>query len=188
MRYTAALACVVVAAVALAGEPAAAQISHQGQDISDHVVLRDGSLSGRGEDVCPLTASFKGRGLFRVLPDGTRASDQFTVPAARQLVITDVEWTVDALTTGLPLTPGDTVRTRLQIGSGTIFNQVFLSRTVEVGSERGLVSGSEQLTTGFAVASNTAICPGSAAFGSNTSKSARLIEIVLRGYLISSSH
>ena len=97
MRYTTELACVVVAAVALAGEPAAAQISHQGQDITEHVVLRDGSLSGRGEAVCPATASFKGRALFRVLPDGTRASDPFMVPAARQLVITDVEWTVDGL-------------------------------------------------------------------------------------------
>ena len=127
MRYTAALACVVVAAVALAGEAAAAQVSHQGQDISDHVVLRDGSLSGRAEAVCPLTASFKGRALFQVLPDGTRASDPFTVPAARQLVVTDVEWAVDALSTGLPLTPGETVRTQLQIGSGTTFNRVFLS-------------------------------------------------------------
>ena len=38
------LACVVAAAVALAIEPVAAQLSHQGQDISDHVVLHDGSL------------------------------------------------------------------------------------------------------------------------------------------------
>jgi len=45
MRNTTVLACVVVAAVALTGEPAAAQISHQGQDISDHVVLRAGSLN-----------------------------------------------------------------------------------------------------------------------------------------------
>jgi hypothetical protein len=185
MRYTNVLACVVVSAVALAGGPAAAQLSHQGQDIGDHFVLRDGSLSGRVESDCPATASFKGRALFRTWPDGTQASDPFTVPAGRQLVITDVEWTVDALATGLPLTTGDTVRTRLQIGSGATFNSVFLSRTVEVGAGRGAVSASEQLTTGFVVASNTAICPGSAAFGSNTVKSARLIELVLRGYLIS---
>jgi hypothetical protein len=188
MSYTAASACVVVATVALAGGQAAAQISHQGQDISDHVVLRDGSVSGRAGAACPLTASFKNRGLFRVMPDGTQESDPFTVPAARQLVITDVEWTVDALATGLPLTQGDTVRTRVQIGSGTTFNQVFLSPTVEVGAESGRVSGSEQLTTGFAVATNTALCPGAAAFGSNTVKTARLIEIVLRGYLVSSTH
>jgi hypothetical protein len=186
MRYTTVLACVMVSAAALAGEQAAAQISHQGQDISDHVVLRDSTLSSRVEAVCPLNGSFKGRGLFRLLPDGTPASEPFAVPAGRQLVITDVEWSVDALTTGLPLTPGATVRTRLQIGSGTTFNTVFLSRTVVVGSERGNVSASEQLTTGFVVASNTAICPGSAEFGSNTTKAARLIEIVLRGYLISS--
>jgi hypothetical protein len=183
MRYRNALACAVVAAV-LAGEPAAAQISHQGQDISEHVVLRDGSLTGRVEAVCPPTASFKDRALFRVWPDGTRASEPFTVPGGRQLVITDVEWTVDALAGGLPLTPGETVRTRLQIGSGMTFNTVFLSRTGEVGSERGHVSGSEQLTTGFVVASNTAICPGSTEFSSGTVKSARLIELVLRGYLI----
>ena len=188
MRDTTALACVVVAAVALAGEPAAAQISHQGQDIGDHVVLRDGSLSGRGESVCPPNGSFTGRALFQVFPDGTRASDPFTVPAARQLVITDVEWTVDALSTGLPLTPGETVRTQLQIGSGTTFNRVFQSRTVEVGSESGRISGTEQLTTGFGVASNTAICPSSAEFGSSIVKAARLIELVLRGYLISSTH
>ena len=134
--------------MALAGEPAAAQISHQGQDISDHVVLRDGSLSGRGLPVCPPTASFKDKALFRVFPDGTRASDPFTVPPGRQLVITDVEWTVNGLSRA-PLTPGATVRTRLQIGSDMTFDQVFLSRTVEVGSERGDVSGNEQLTTGF---------------------------------------
>ena len=185
MRSTTTWACVVVAAVAVTGELAAAQISHLGQDISDHVTLRDGSLSGRVESVCPASASFNGRALFRVWPDGTRASDQFTVPATRQLVITDVEWTVDALSTGLPLTPGGTVRTRLQIGSGTTFTQVFLSRTIEVGSERGAVSGSERLTTGAVVASNTAICPGSTEFGSNVVRSARLLELVLRGYLIS---
>jgi len=185
MRYRNALAVVGFAAVAVAGQPAAAQISHQGQDISEHVVLRDGSLTGRFEAVCPPTASFKDRALFRVLPDGTRASDPFMVPGGRQLVITDVEWTVDALATGLPLTPGATVRTRLQIGSATTFNPVFLSRTVEVSSERGSVSGSEQLTTGFVVASNTAICPGSAEFSAGAVKSARLIELVVRGYLIS---
>ena len=185
MRYTTVMACVLVAAVMLVGEPAAAQISHQGQNVRDHVVLRDGSLSGRGEAVCPANGSFSGRALFQVFPDGTRASDPFTVPAARQLVITDVEWTVDALSTGLPLTPGGTVRTQLQIGSGTTFNRVFLSRTVEVGSERGRVSATEQLTTGFGVASNTTICPTSAEFGSSIVKTARLIELVLRGYLIS---
>jgi hypothetical protein len=164
MRYRNGLACIVVAAVALTGDPAAAQISHQGQDVSEHVVLRDGSLTGRFEAVCPATSSFKDRTLFRVWPDGTQASEPFLVPAGRQLVITDVEWTVDALGTGLPLTPGETVRTRVQIGSGTTFNKVFLSRSVEVGSERGRVSGSEQLTTGFVVAPNTAICPGSGEF------------------------
>jgi hypothetical protein len=186
MRYTTVLACVMVSAAALAGEPAAAQINHLGQDVSDHVVLRDGMLSGRGDPVCPSSASFQGRGLFRLLPDGTKATERFVVPAGRQLVITDVEWTVDALPTGGPLTAGATVRTRLQIGSGTTFNPVFLSRTVLVGSERGAVSGSEQLTTGFAVASGTAICPGSTEFGPNIVRSARLIEIVLRGYLINS--
>src|SRR5688572_11926137 len=101
MRATNTWVCVVVAAVALAGQPAAAQTSHQGQDISDHVVLRDGSHGGRVESVCPITGSFKDRALFRVWPDGTRASEPFTVPAARRLVITDVEWTVDALVSGL---------------------------------------------------------------------------------------
>ena len=185
MRYTTELACVVVAAAALAGEPAAAQISHQGQEIIDHVVLREGTVNGRLEPDCP-SASFKGRALYRVLPDGTRASVPFTVPSGRQLVITDVEWNVDALVTGASLGPGETVRTRLQIGSGTILNTVFLSRTVEVASERGSVSGNEQLTTGFVVAADTLICPSSAAFSANTLKTARLIELVLRGYLIGS--
>ena len=174
---------VVVAAVTLAGVPAAAQIS-QGRDSSDHVVLREGNLSGRVEADCPLTASFADRALFRVRPDGTRESEPFTVPAGRHLVITDVEWTVDALSTGFPLIPGGTVRTRLQIGSGDTFNQVFLSRTVEVGAESGRITGSEHLTTGVEVAPNTAICPGAAEFNSNAVISARLLEIVLRGYLI----
>ena len=102
-------------------------------------------------------------------------------------MITDVEWHVDTLSTG-PLTPGETVRIRVQIGSGTTFNRVFTSRTVEVGSEGARVSGTEQLTTGFVVAANTAICPDSAAFGSNVVKTARLSELVLRGYLISTTH
>ena len=175
---------VVVAAVALAAEPAAAQISHQGQDIKEHVLLRDGSVGGRVGDACPPSASFNGRGLFRVAPDGIRGSVPFTVPATQQLVVTDVEWTVDALSTGLNLTVGATVRTRVQIGSGSTFTQVFLSRTVQVGPERGAVSGSEQLATGFSVAPNTAICPGATEFGSNVVRSARLLELVLRGYLI----
>ena len=186
MRFTTPSVFFFVAAVALAGEPAAAQLSHQGQNVTEHVVLRDGSLSGRAASACPASASFKDRALFRVYPDGTRASETFTVPAARQFVITDVEWTVDALSTGLSLTPGGTVRTRLQIGSGATFTSVFLSRTVEVGAERGAVSGADQLTTGVAVGSNTAICPGSTEFGSNVVRSARLLELVLRGYLIDS--
>jgi hypothetical protein len=186
MRSTTTWACAAAAVVTLAAEPAAAQISHQGQDINDHVVLRDGSLSGRAGSSCPATGSFSGRTLFRVGPDGTRASDPFTVPTARLLVITDVEWTVDALSSGLSLTPGGTVRTRLQIGSGSTFTQVFLSRTVPVSSERGAVSGTEQLTTGVVVASNTAICPGATEFGGNTVRSARVLELVLRGYLIAS--
>jgi hypothetical protein len=185
MRSTTGWACVVVAAATLAGEPAAAQISHQGQDISDHVVLRDGSLSGRVVPACPSTLAFKERALFRVWPDGTRSPEPFTVPALRQLVITDVEWTVDVLGTGMLLTPGAAVRTALSIGSGTTFNRVFLSRTVEVGSEAGSVAGSEQLTTGVVVASNTEICPSSAEFGGGgLVRVARLLEIVLRGYLI----
>ena len=183
MRSTTTWAC-VVAAVTLAGVPAAARISPQVRDITDYVVLRDGSFSGPVEAVCPLTASFNDRALFRVLPDGTRASEPFTVPAGRNLVITDVEWTVDALSTGLSLVPGGTVRTRLQIGSGSTFNQVFFSRTVEVGSESGRITGSEHLTTGVVVAPKTAICPASAEFTSSTVISARLLEIVLRGYLI----
>jgi len=67
MRHTTALAC-VVAAVASAGDPAAAQISHLGQHISDHVVLRDGAVSGRAEPDCPSTASFNNKALFRVWP------------------------------------------------------------------------------------------------------------------------
>jgi hypothetical protein len=89
---------------------------------------------------------------------------------------------VDTLSTGLSLTPGGTVRTRLQIGSGTTFDAVFLSRTVEVSSERGAVSGTEQLTTGVVVAANAVICPSAVEFSANLVRSARLLEIVLRGY------
>lgn len=82
MRYRNALASVVVAATTLTGRPAAAQVSHQGQDINEHVVLRDGSLTGRFEAICPATASFKDMALFRIWPDGTRASEPFTVAAS----------------------------------------------------------------------------------------------------------
>ena len=184
MRITTAWACVVVVGVALAGARASAQVSHQGQDISEHVVLRDGSATGRIGSACPATASFSERALFRIFPDGTRESEPFTVPAARYLVVTDVEWTVDALSSGSALTAGGSVRTRLSVGSGTVFNPVFLSKTVEAGSERGAVSGAEQLTTGIVVAANTAICPTATQFGANLVKSARLLELVLRGYLI----
>ena len=183
MRATSAWTRVVVAAVTLGGIPAAAQIS-QGRDSDDNVVLRDSSFSSRAEAVCPPTASFTDKALFRVRSDGTRESEPFTVPAGRHLVITDVEWTVDALSTGLSLIPGGTVLTRLQIGSGDTFNQVFLSRTVDVGAESGRITGSEHLTTGVEVAPNTAICPGAAESSSNTVISARLLEIALRGYLI----
>ena len=57
MRCALTLACVVAAGVALAGEPAAAQVNHQGQDVGDHVVLRDGSLSSRDPVVLPRNAS-----------------------------------------------------------------------------------------------------------------------------------
>jgi hypothetical protein len=174
----------VVAAVALAGEPAAAQVSHLGQNISDHVILRDGSLSGRYvDDVC-TSGSFKGKGLFRVSPDGTLASVPFTVPAGRRLVVTDVDWTVSGTTLGLSLAPGATVRTRIQIGNGSTLTAVFFSRTVQVDSAGTYVAGSEQLTTGFVVAPNASICPSSVEFSSGALIAANLIEFVLRGYLI----
>lgn len=186
MRHPNAWTSVVLASLTLAVSPAAAQIGHMGQAVSEHVLLRDGAVSGRiGAAVaCPVSASFNDRALYRVWPDGTRSPDVFTVPAGRQLVITDVEWTVSGLTTGSPLTAGATARLRLQISSGTIANTVFLSRSVEVGPERGSVSGSDQLTTGFVVGANTAICPGATEFGANIVRSAQLLEVVLRGYLI----
>ena len=178
------LACLLVATVALTGEPAAAQVSHLGQNISDLVVLRDGSLSGRFvDDVC-TSGSFKGKGLFRVSPDGTLASTPFTVPAGRRLVITDVDWTVSGTTLGLSLAPGATVRTRIQIGNGSTLTTVFLSRTVQVDSAGTYVAGTEQLTTGFVVAPNTSICPASVEFSSGALIAANLIEFVLRGYLV----
>lgn len=186
MRYANVLAF-VVAALGWASEPASAQISHQGQDISDHVILRDGSLSSR-EPVCPPSGAFKGKGLYRVFPDGTLASEPFTVPAGRQLVVTDVEWTVGSTSQNLSLEPGWTVRVLLRIGSGTTFNLVFLARTVQVGPAGGSVQGSEQLTTGFVVGPNTAICPGSAEQASNWSIATKLHELVLRGYLINAPH
>jgi hypothetical protein len=174
----------MVAAVALTGEPAAAQVSHAGQNTSDHVVLRDGSLSGRyADDVC-TSGSFKGKGLFRVSPEGTVASAPFTVPAGRHLVITDVEWTVSGITSGPSLASGATVRTRIQIGNGSTLTPVFLSKTVPVPSAGVYVSGSEQLTTGFVVAPNTTICPSAVEFSSGALITANLIEFVLRGYLI----
>jgi hypothetical protein len=188
MRCTTRLACVVVAAVALTGAPATAQISHQGQDINDHVVLRDGSLSGRyADDVC-TSGSFKGKGLFRVSPDGTLESAPFTVPAGRLLVITDVEWTVSGTTLGLSLAPGATVRTRIALGNGLTLTPVFLSKTVQVDSGGVYVAGSEQLTTGFVVAPSATICPSSVEFSSGVLISANLIEFVLRGYLINNAH
>ena len=179
------VACLVFAAVALTAEPAAAQVSHVGQNINDHVVLRDGTLGGRYyvDDVC-TSGSFKGKGLFRVSPDGTLASAPFTVPEGRRLVITDVEWTVSGTTVGYSLAAGATVRTRIQIGNSSTLTPVFLSRTVQVESTGTYVSGSEQLTTGFVVAPNTAICPSSVEFSSGALISANLIEFVLRGYLI----
>ena len=183
MRSITATACLVVAAVALTARPAASQVSHLGQNISDHVVLRDGSLSGRYVDVCQ-SASFQDRGLFRVFPDGSQASDQFTVPAGRRLVITDVEWTVSATSLGLPLKAGSTVRIRVRIGSGTTLTSVFLSETIPVEFAGTNISGSQQLTTGFVVAPNTAICPGTTEFSSGTVIAANLVEFVMRGYLI----
>jgi hypothetical protein len=55
---------------------------------------------------------------------------------------------------------------------------------VEVSSERGAVSGAEQLATGVVVGANTVICPQSAEFGSNVVRSARLLELVFSGHLI----
>jgi len=178
------VACLVVAAVGLVGQPAAAQVGHLGQNISDHVVLRDASLAGRYvDDVC-TSGSFKGKGLFRVSPDGTLASAPFAVPAGRRLVITDVDWTVSGTTLGLSLAPGATVRTRIQIGNGSTLTTVFLSGTVQVASGGTYVAGSEQLTTGFVVAPNTSICPSAVEFSSGALISANLIEFALRGYLI----
>lgn len=185
------LACVIVAVVALVGKPAWSQISHMGQSIDDHVVLVADFPDDPSQSVCPF-GSFTGteEALLRVFPDGTRGSIPFEVPPGRLLVVTDVEWKVERRFDGANLTRGRTVEMILFIGSGNTFDTfhlVFRSRMVQVGRRRAPVGTSEQLTTGFVVASNTAICPQATERGPGSGAAARVSDLILRGYLLNTA-
>lgn len=163
---------VVLAPLTTYAQPAQ---SHLGLDIGDHVVLK--GFSSGDDDGC--LDSFLGV-LFRVLPDGSKEPQPFEVPAGRLLVITDVEWEVDGLVGGGKLNPGRTVFMGVSIGGSGVFR----SRSVEVGFQRGRLGTSEQLTAGFPVGEGTQICTFATQTDAFTSSNARLVVVLLRGYLI----
>lgn len=174
----------LIPAAALAQPMAGA--SHLFQDPRDHVVLRSGYREFRvGEPSCP-SSQYPHWGLFRVLPDGQSESQPFGVPEGRLLVVTDVEWQVGPRF-DLPDTPfqaGASVTASLAIGSPGELEIVWRSATITVDALGSRVGGSAQLTTGFAVAPDTLICPEAFELVGELSYPVRVYLVYLRGYLV----
>jgi hypothetical protein len=150
-----------------------------------HVVLVNGVVPA-GTGVC-LTGSFDDRAFFRAFPDGTVSQAPFRVPRGKFLVITDVEWSVNA-DFGPPV-PGRTLVLDIVLGTGLFpaITTVFQSRvvTLDADTAAGRPGASDHLSTGFVVGPGVPICPLAAQRDASLERSLPLDRIILRGYLVS---
>jgi hypothetical protein len=157
--------------------PVEAKPTHLGQKIQDHVMLVAAVVPEEDEPCSGV--SFSGLDLFRVFPDGAKSPTPFRVPNGKILVITDVEWSVDALLL-MPLVTGSMAELRLTIGDGPI---VFQSSVV-VQAESRIAGKNEHSTTGIQVGENALICPEAIIWEGVDSLDPSIRIFLLHGYLI----
>ena len=122
------------AAPALVKDVNAASATHLGRKASEMVSL-SGNFNATGEIF-----------FMRTLPDGTSTS--FTIPAGKVLILTDVNWQIEAGN------PGTVVRLLLRIEN--LANPIFfrnVHNSVLTLTSAGVNSSNERLGTGIAVSS-----------------------------------
>ena len=122
------------AAPALVRDVNAASATHLGRKASEMVSL-SGLFNANGEIF-----------FLRTLPDGT--SSTFTIPAGKVLIITDINWTIEAGN------PGTVTRLNLRVenlANPALFRNVFDS--VLTLNSAGLNVTNERLTAGIVVSS-----------------------------------
>lgn len=146
------------AAPALVRDVNAASATHLGRKASEMVSL-SGLFNATGEIF-----------FMRTLPDGTNAS--FTIPPGKVLIITDVNWQIEAGN------PGTVVRLLLRIEN--LANPIFfrnVHNSVLTLSSAGVNVSNERLGTGIAVSSAAKIT------AQLTAPSGALSNLFLIGYL-----
>ncbi|MGD2064168.1 MAG: hypothetical protein PVF51_11370 [Nitrospirota bacterium] len=155
-------------------------LTHMGQHLQDHVTLVDRFE----EDAhCGGTGSFRNRILVRMSPDGTTSTDEFEVPAGRNLVITDVTWRTSGLTTlGDPLSVGESLALQLSVGNASV-----ISTADTIDTAGGRPGASVHLVSGVAVGPGAGLCPSAAELSPTGFFAVGLGSVVINGYLIDAS-
>lgn len=156
----------------------AAPKSHLGQNIANHIMLISDSVEP-GDAPCE-SLPFENRAFFQVFPNGTRSESPFQLASGR-LVVTDVEWSVSGTVLGDPLSPAQTLRLTIRLGSNVVFQSAL---TLDADSAAGRPGKSEYATTGFVVGPGVAICPSADQLDQSGFIGVRIERIVLRGYVI----
>lgn len=179
----------VLGAALVAGSAAAQPVSHLGQRIEDHIVLTGWSSPQGSLYICDW---------HHVPPDGRVSQNppDYSIPAGRRLVVTDVEWFANWMDAQGGYTI-DAVDMRIYLSQGSLYDvnalsPVFRSRTVPMpvqatGDRVPRAGSNEQLTTGFVVAAGTEICAVTQGLlGTSGGGFTEYLpgEATLRGYLI----
>jgi len=126
--------------------------------------------------------------FYRHRPGGVNVSiDQFEVPFAHLLVITDVHWVASPISVEEPHGVGGGLSLAIWIRQrDESLRPVFRSTSFEIteANKNALFSRSTHMTSGFVVAPGEFICP--AAFSNKTTSGGTStdIEVTLHGYLI----
>jgi hypothetical protein len=138
--------------------------THMGQPPSNHVTLESIGIDPK-EDPCETGIDF-----VRIHPDGSRDQTPpfFHVPAGKVLVVTDVDWQYAG---GVPRS-AQTFRIFIR---GNDRPRVFESTIILNDSGEGGIS--EGMTSGFVLASGSALCVDTTQTGGQIS------HVVIRGYL-----
>ena len=147
------------AAPALVRDVNAASATHLGRKASEMVSL-SGLFNATGEIF-----------FMRTMPDGTNAS--FTIPPGKVLIITDVNWQIEAGN------PGTVVRLLLRIEN--LANPIFfrnVHNSLLTLNSAGINGSNERLGTGIAVSSAAKIT------AQLTAPSGALSNLFLIGYLV----
>jgi hypothetical protein len=117
-------------------------------------------------------SSATGYDFRRVFLNGTRAADEFVVPANQVLIVTDVVWEVTGANSG----NGTTIDIAVRGASGAA-HIVHVSHLT--GDSSFGVTSSETMKTGFAAAPGAKVVLGLAGIGPS--------DVILHGYLVPTS-